>query len=680
MNDYAHPDGSGSDFDSGLALPLNDATDAAATDQESRTGRATIPRRFSLRPLTHWLGRLSHHARSLPLKRSSAKTRTVDTLRETLDSVQAIARQMDPDFTQLAADLKSLHAGAAELSQSTSASVTSARQALLEGRLVGADGLTARSLAELRAGLDEAAHDLEALGRMSGVLDQLQVQTRHMERMARMLRTSSSVFAIESARSAACQQAFGAFVTELRQLAEKIQQLGGVIGDQSQGIQQQVVRITRSLRNDLAELHQLVQSSEQAVHQTSERVQQLLDSSWNALQQSDARAREVARHANAAAYHLQFGDIVRQKLEHVVAGLDAADAATRTSRQRGSVEADLIVAIQVGQLEMIRSEISSAQAELTAAFTGLAEQTDGLVHEAGQLAGTDQHSTGPAGDLFAKLKDALLRLDTWHARGRQLCAEAQKLTREAAEYSAKLAEFLEQVQAVNRDMHLQALNAIVKTALLGEEGVTLGVLSSHVHSISDESKNIVKSTAQLLERIREQACGSLAAASNMQSSVEIRSSLAQILGIPQTFQATAQASLSIAQRQQEQLTAARARLEFFDRLSAELQAVVTTGNAIREEFGSAKPAAYRDVETDALIRNYTMESEREVHRRIIHTLTGTTPPPAPTPKPVVAEVADFEFFDAPTPPLPPATASEPAPAGVALAATATDLGDNVELF
>ncbi len=55
-------------------------------------------------------------------------------------------------------------------------------------------------------------------------------------------------------------------------------------------------------------------------------------------------------------------------------------------------------------------------------------------------------------------------------------------------------------KTLDPDIHLQALNAIVKTAALGDEGATLTVLSIHVDSLYRKSRDIVASVVGLLEK------------------------------------------------------------------------------------------------------------------------------------------------------------------------------------
>lgn len=539
-------------------------------------------------------------------------------------SLSETTRRTEPDFVQLASDLKALYGFAAELGRATSSHLNVVRGALQSSRLTGSDGLAERSLAKLQGGIAKATRSLDALSAVAGDLGSLQSHGQQMERIAMFLKASGCNFAVESARSAACLEAFGSFVEQLRQLAEKIKALGWAIQNQSAVTQEELGKFHRAISADLGKLRQLAQQSDATVRQTSGQMQQLLDSAWSALQQAETHARQITRHADDAVFHLQFGDILRQKLEHVISALaDTSETlANWEPSERG--RAGGILAIQAGQLELIESEIHATRTQLADAFSGLANETNQVLSHVRTIE-NGSSTVGANQNIFESLKTDLLALNNLQTQGHQVCCQAHATSRQAIDASARLALHLDQVREINREMHLQALNAIIKTTLLGEEGQTLGVLSMHVHTVFEESNGLVNETVCVLQAVTAQTADSEAFATDETSSSksELQSGLDQLSRVHGEFRETVSSAVSIAHQQEARLGDARRRLDFLSDLAGQIAVLRREIVALHETL--PKIGACDDEPAGSLAGRYTMESEREVHRRLVGQTRETAP-------------------------------------------------------
>jgi hypothetical protein len=562
---------------------------------------------------------------------------------------------------QLSNDLKALHAGAMELSRGTREQVASVRDVLGEDRLAGAGGLADRFLGELQGDLSEAEgrarmleHGCEAMGR-------LRAHGRQIERVASLLDVSGYGFAVESARSGASQRAFDTFVTELRKLAGRVRTLGETIAEQAESARAESEQLGRAIGTSLAGLGELTAQAEAAVRQTSERVESVLDRSWTVLQEAERHTARIATHAGEAVYHLQFGDIVRQKLEHIEAAVGDALPEYR----------DQVLPVQAGQLDLVVEEISSSRRQLERAFAGLAEETRLLVGIIAQFAGVGRGggSKGPdAGrDPMEELRAAFLKIEELRVRGRQLCARAGETSARVMGAAAILSRHLAEVEEINQQMHLQALNAIVKTSLLGGAGRTLEILSMHVHGVFEESTALVKETVGAIENISRNAAECAAPVNqDTDTNAALRQRLDRLGSVQNEFRQTMESAGDQAGQQESRLERAHVSLEFLSAMErdvAELRGSVAA--AVRSVASSRKTLPVAGA-APALGGRYTIASEREVHRRI----TGGAEPARPgASAPGNGTMDDNNAspcVDRPTP--------APAPAGD------DELGDNVELF
>jgi hypothetical protein len=195
------------------------------------------------------------------------------------------------------------------------------------------------------------------------------------------------------------------------------------------------------------------------------------------------------------------------------------------------------------------------------------------------------------------------------------------MTQRAAEASAKLAGHLSEVSTLNFELRIQALNAIVKTARLGPDGVTLGVLSAHVHEVSHDSGHSVAAILKLLDSLRAGTSllgqGQPTGAENGAGESALERGLRDIAALHQKFQQTADEATSLAKRQEEILAETSANLDFlsaFDlRMTATLEALQAVRTRLKPNLSSREASSGPDLE---LPGSYTMESEREIHRRV----------------------------------------------------------------
>jgi methyl-accepting chemotaxis protein len=494
------------------------------------------------------------------------------------------------------------------------------------------------------------------LHRTCDAMRRLHGHGQQMQRVASLLEVSGYGFAVESARSIASQQAFGTFVTELRKLAAKVGALGEAIAGQAHAAQEESERLGRTMTASLAELGQLTARADATVRQTSVRAESVLHASWTALQEADRDTARIAAHASDAVYHLQFGDIVRQKLEHVV------DAFGEAAPEHG----DHVLSVQAGQLELVGEEIASARQQLDRAFGGLAEETRGLAETIGHF-GRDSESEDAGKDPLAELRAAFTNIGQVHLRGRELCADARATSGRATETAGHLSGYLAEVEEINRQMHLQALNAIIKTALLGNDGRTLEILSMHVQRVFEESSGLVGETVGVIESLSTDAnaCGGAAAVPE-DTAAAVQHNLDELARVRDEFHHAMRAAAEQSDRQSATLSQARVSLGFLSELGEEVAALRREVAAVRPSAPGRAAAPEGGVHPAVPASRYTIASEREVHRRV--TQTAAAPGSSEdTPAVATPENDNIDLFLDPPPPNTAAPEEE-------------DLGDNVDLF
>ncbi|HTJ00936.1 MAG TPA: hypothetical protein VL527_18785 [Dongiaceae bacterium] len=582
----------------------------------------------------------------------------------------------ETEFVGLARALQHLFGTAKELADLVGTRLGSVRKVLDEVHITGADGLAAGTLHDLQAGLAEAADELNTLKGVGHDLRRLRVQVENIDRVGVSVRASVFGFAVESARTADCQHTFGSFISELRNLGDRITAVAEAIATHAAATRQSQDHEWTALSAHHAQLCQLVEQSRTTSEVAAAEAQRVLDRVLGGLQEAETHMTQVMHHAGEAVYYLQFGDIVRQKTEHVTAALSEAaeeldQAVTRRDFAAKAAAADHVIAIQIRQLELVQTEVAAARRQLAESFEALATAA-GQLHEA--LGRWQEHPTSSGSGCIDAFKAELARLEQLHRQGHDLRLGARRSKQNAITASQELVGHVKQVRTLNADIHLLALNAIVKTAALGNQGATLSVLSAHVDSLYCESSGIVGDVTTILDSVLQQT---RAAADDSDLSAEATRESRLHAGTEHIESAcnachTAFASATaLVGKQQAALESSRGCLDFLTRHAAVIGGQIAELQAFRQTLSpwagaAAVPAA---ATLEGLHGRYTMQSERDIHARR-----------EPEEFPVIPAATDnLELFE-PSGPEPAQMRSGLAPEPAASAPAGTKLGDNVELF
>lgn len=522
----------------------------------------------------------------------------------------AVVAETEPEFLNLTRDLKNLHECATELGRSTDQHIASLQNTISQTRLSGSDGLAGVLLDGIRSAVTETEAELNSLRKICAALTSLVHLGGQIELTGVLLNTARYSFRVESARTEATRQSFGAFTEELEPLANQVGAVGEAISGQARNARSELGLLVQKIGNDSDQLRTVTADMGRILEQTCRKGQELLSSSSAAVEESTEQARNRERYAEEAVYHVQFGDITRQKVEHIAAALsELAEHFTSPGSITDATwtEMDRVLAIQCSQIERIESEICSVEQGLESSFAGLAKETEAVARTFAELGGAE---------VLEELKGRLSQLERLEIHGHAMREQSRASWKRAVDTSREASRQMDQLREINFRMHLQSLNAIIKTEWLGEEGLMLGVLSSHIHRVFSDSNALVAETGRVLQSLSNQTDNSLEAAGpGVNLAQRLTEGLLSISRVQDEFKRTVEAARDMAERQASQLERARGSLGILRTLGVRLRSLA---GAIRDLRSGIAPRL--DVASGPLnhplvfARRYTMESEREVHR------------------------------------------------------------------
>ena len=553
-------------------------------------------------------------------------------------SLEEVYKSLDTKFTQIGGELQSIHSEAARLTKQTLKSARMIGSESGEGILANIGSITKESLSELQNCRSDVFSSMGCVNAVAGHLGDLYAKCSVIEKMAMSLRIVILNIAVESSRSVESMDMFSDFVEDIKKLSEEIMLISGKIRDDCKKEQNGQIFIHKEISGGLSRLSDLADDAEGAVQRAVLEIEHLMGLS-KALEDVSARSKKISSQVEKIVMAIQFHDITRQQVEHVIESLREVEklcagktsiAELKTDKNDALNRAYSILRLQALQLKATTTEIDAAYRQIMSAFEVIGSEVGRLVADASDF-GQNKADGDATDDPFAALKSALLHLNPLLGQGRDLRSRMQERAVQASETSSRLSGYVGQVSGISNGLHLKALNAIVKTAHLDGRGRTLEVLGQEVNRLSDQSREFVPDVVDILDTIsvlaRELMGGSLEITGEVtgetqtavgKAGMSIDAGVRDISGVYDRFREDSSAALERSKTLQAEISQTRAGLCFLPELTNQLATHTDELEKMVEllsPYVEQKNMAQEKV--GDLIQRYTMESERTVHEKII---------------------------------------------------------------
>ena len=374
---------------------------------------------------------------------------------------------------------------------------------------------------------------------------------------------------------------------------------------------------------------------------------------------------QVDRDTNAIVVGLQYQDITRQKLEHVIAAIGAMAARTDGKIDRTTVAfIEHATRLEASQLNAIEDELRLATETIDDGARKVVAQLERLEGDGFGVA--DCRAT--ASRVEATVATLLAMLEQLRAPMQRAAANAASAARAVESFGGITADLGDTIRDLTWGIRLIALNAQVQAAQV-ERCDGLEVLARHTYLVSEETsrygETLGRDLAALAERlggvVRRAETFTLQTAATRERLDADATRVVAALTAQRDVAVTALERFSplfgqirdYARRLVKGAALAAVDREPLRRAEADLRAVATW---CAERSANRNGDAGVRAEFERLQRQYTMASERQIHEAVLNgaRADGQNGGPEGTEKPM--------------------------PAAPAAAAAGGALGDNVELF
>ena len=547
-----------------------------------------------------------------------------------------ICKNSEPDFLHLGERLNHVYQEAKGLTQKVVAMLETDQKQKIQLTLKDIEQHATDAVLELNERRNLLMNDLHVLQIIRDDLSGLNAHNRNFRQVAKNLKMVGLNISIESARSAEAKTHFQALAEEIVQLAQTVGSVARNISDDTGNAQRNMDKIEKEISSKLDHLDDLIQSADKAVDQALRDVEDLLQMSITAMDDIRTKADDISRQVGKLVVSIQIHDNISQRVAHIDTAFEETIHLIRTSTMMELPATALrpifgkvygVTRLQIAQLHIIIEDVETVHKQCIDALERLETAVEAVsdprhfsFSKHGGTAGADDNACR---EPIMILDEALGKLTVLFEQGSRDIELLHEARRQTGRTITQMNDHIDKVREINYDIHLKALNAVVKSMRLGTTGKSIEALVKEMKELAERSNATIETSVKVMGKITSASNGMDEKGRDRYSDEktaegQLRDCITNFHNGCGTFKQKSEVALEIGRNIQEKTTATRNSLDFFNRLLsvfkhhlAELEQMIV----ILQPFADDIQDDWKNEEKDILNR-YTMKREREAHQRI----------------------------------------------------------------
>lgn len=551
------------------------------------------------------------------------------------EPIEVVLNDSGPVFEQIGTELQLIYTGAKELNQLNVEAASMVDGDSDTNSLSQIGGLANESLKMLESSREDIGKGIENVQTSANHLVNLRSKTSVIKRISKTLNIVALNIAMESTRSMECEEMFSFFVSEIKALSKNVNAITLSMHEDAASAYQKQMDAFGDISTQKMQLASLADTAHEVVQDNISKIEQLVASSLNAMNMAGIHSEKISRQVGEVVVAIQFHDIARQQLEHVIEAFDDAEklcekgTGTSVSEDQKAEILDQVYSIfnlQSAQMNLVINEIGDSHKKIAKAFDEIGNEADQLVNRVMGLGLIGIDETGER-SCFSDLISGLEHLDNIMEQGHGMAHKVEETMLESTETVAKLSDHIKQIEGISMDLHIKAINAVLMSMRLGKKGKTLAVLAQDVTAVSKESNEFVAEVVDIIKEIGSIAhdLKCLTSRANDESSetgVVSESSLTQgvenISNAYEQFKENASGAIERSKELKEKIVQTESGLSFVIEI---IEQLIEGRKRIDSLVQLLKPFSLAENRDDSGIEyvseRYTMESERHVHEQAL---------------------------------------------------------------
>lgn len=560
----------------------------------------------------------------------------LDGIDDSIATLESLNVQTEDGFLSVGSQLQQIYARTMEISDNLTQvmnNFTSDGQSMLTAKLRQITETSTRYLGNFDA---TSRYAVDHLGSVIQIIEDLPDTLKEFDRLVSQLRIMGITTRIETERLALVNMGF-------EHLADEVTTLGENISKKAKEVQASIKTIggiVKANEQNLVRLRSRHQGLQASVARNMNEDIQLLSEKHEVLvkvvEDITRQSQDSVHSVNTIVGAIQFHDITRQQIEHVIDALkDLREHLTTGTTEESMPYLILVCELQPAQLQRARIEFTNAVLSLISSFGNMSHTISMMQAESRDAIG---FADGGGSTFFTVIGNNLGNVSKALIEGERGIHEFLDSLEHIETVVENMKVYMEEMSEAGDEVELLALNSRVRAAKTRERGAALGVIAESIQRISLMAEvhiaEVVKSIGALVEKTNEMH--ELAKTSEISRAAE--SSIGEMTDNLKTMIAEFASSSSLGKNILEQ--AAESSLV----LSKDLDAMAGTvrdnrivGETIerievllaaigREARAGAPAFVLSEVERrlGEMKERYTMHAERDTHAAYVHGNGGVT--------------------------------------------------------
>ena len=472
----------------------------------------------------------------------------------------------------------------------------------------------------------------QELGEVRDLSNQIRQAFRGLPNTVSVFRTLCTLTRIETSRLGGVAADLGDLAAEVGPLSESIQSSGGGVLEASHQLDRDVRSAIRSgaeLRaRQLQELPALIAGVIESLRSFEERKEQA------AL----ASARQAAQHASVCramddvAGSIQFHDITRQQIEHVLEALRQLSSQWKGCRGKtGALPLGVraIPALQSSQLSDAAGIFAASVERLQSDLGSIAAEIEEMADASRSLMGL---SGGERDSFFARMEGQFAAILKILANCTTAQSELESTADSLQKAIASMRHSVAEIRATEIRIHRISINATIRATHLGVPGLALNVIAGVMQRLALDSSRITEEVSGLLVAMSE-AAGRVPNGSGVESvtgqvATEMQQAVGELHASSESSFQLVNGIAALGARLAGDIGAVRNAFSAGRLFASVTRKACAHLQAIAAQFGPApldSSGTHRSRELETLASHYTMQRERDVHEAVAR---GLAIPPA----------------------------------------------------